>query len=236
MKKITLSIMALAAAGAVQMSAQSAIGTVVTLTGQMLNANTLAPVEANYALYDAAGKKVGQSNRSNPNDGYLVTGLKPGESYSIHIEDPRFFIQEFKVDVPKTSKYAEISKDFVVRPMEVGKKLAVVPIPFDLKKTTIKVGTEDELDELAHMLVKNQGVNVEVLCYPDEEGTSESIGKLSAERSATIKAYLQKGGVNPQRITTRTANTTDPLNPPPIRKAAKGKRYVGPVYLVVTKV
>jgi len=83
-------------AAAVATYAQSAIGTVVTLSGYILNGNTLSPVESGYSLYDATGKKVGQSNRSNANDGYLVTGLKPGQTYTIKIEDPRYFKQEFK--------------------------------------------------------------------------------------------------------------------------------------------
>ncbi len=220
----------------VNLSAQSAIGTVVTLTGYVLNGNTLMPVEAHYALYDATGKKVGQSHTANANDGYLVTGLRSGEQYVIKVEDPRYLKQEFKVDVPKTSKYAEISKDFVVRPMEVGKKIAVQPAPFDLKKTTIKVGTEQDMDELARLMIVNPGVNVDLICYPDDNGTADAIQQLSAARGASLKAFLTKNGVSAQRISVRNATSTDPINPPPLRKAAKGKRYVGPVYLVITKV
>src|SRR5690348_16763691 len=102
--KIT-TLVVVAFAMATSAFAQSAIGTVVTLSGYILNGNTLAPVESGYALYDVNGKKVGQSNRSNAIDGYLVTGLKPGESYTIKIEDPRYFKQEYKIEIPKTSKY-----------------------------------------------------------------------------------------------------------------------------------
>lgn len=236
MMKHALLLLAVTSFAVVSMSAQSAIGTVVTLSGYVLNANSLTPVDASYALYDAAGKKMGQSFRANAKDGYLVTGLQPGQKYTIKVEDPRFFKQEFVIDIPNTKKYAEISKDFVVRPLEAGKSVAVTPTPFDLKKTTLKVGTEDEIADVARLLVMNPGVTVELVCYPDEDGTAESAASMSMARGNALKAALVKAGVPDGRVSVRTVRGTDPINPPPLRKGAKGKRYVGPTYLFITKV
>ena len=233
---IKISVLCLCiAVGASNIYAQSAIGTVVTLSGYILNGNTLAAVESNYSLYDVNGKKIGQSSRSNAIDGYLQTGLKPGESYTIKIEDPRYFKQEFKVDVPKTSKYVEISKDFIVRPLESGRSITLQPGPFDVKKTTVKVGIENDINDMARMLIMNPSVSVDVLCYPDEDGEGAS-SRVSMERGSALKAAFVRAGVSGERINVRSATTVDPINPPPLRKGAKGKRYVGPVYLVITKV
>lgn len=218
------------------MSAQSAIGTVVTVTGYILNSNTLMPVDAAYSLYDSNGKKVGQSSRANVADGFLVTGLKPGSSYTIRVEDPRFFKQDYAVTVPQTSKCAEISKDIVVRPLEVGKKLSLLPIPFDFRKGDLKDGTEDELETVAKMLAMNPNVNVEIVCYADEEGSADAARTMSLTRGNTLKTFIERSGVSGGRVTVRQVGTTDPINPPPLKKGAKGKRYVGSVYLVVTKV
>lgn len=236
MKNLTkiIAVVLVVTAMAIGASAQSAIGTVVTLSGQILNGNTLAPVESNYSLYDVNGKKIGQSSRSNAIDGYLQTGLKPGETYTIKIEDPRYFKQEFKVDIPKTSKYVEISKDFIVRPLESGRKMVVQPGPFDVKKTTLKVGIENEINDMARMLIMNPSVNVDVLCYPDDETASGN--SVSQSRGDALKAAFVRAGVSAERINVRPASTVDPINPPPLRRGAKGKRYVGPVYLVITKV
>jgi outer membrane protein OmpA-like peptidoglycan-associated protein len=236
MKAKLMMMAGLLAAGTMLASAQSAIETVVTLTGSMLNATSLTPVEANYSVLDASGKKLGPARRSNAIDGYLVTGLRPGESYTIRIEDPRYFRQDYAIQIPKTSKYVEISKDFTVKPMEAGRSIAIAPAPFDLKKTALKVGSDEILGDMSKMLVMNPSVSVELVCYPDLEGSAADISKLTADRAAALKAYLMKNGVSEQRIKVRQVSTTDPINPPPIRKGAKGKRYVGPVYLVVTKV
>ncbi|MBK9183960.1 MAG: hypothetical protein IPM83_12785 [Ignavibacteria bacterium] len=58
---------------------------------------------------------------------------------------PRYFRQEFRVDIPATGKYLEISKDFVVRTSEAGRTIAIAPSPFDLKKTTLKTGADEDL-------------------------------------------------------------------------------------------
>lgn len=211
------------------------IGTVVTLTGFMLNGNTLTPVEANYAVYEG-GKKVGQSRKSNAADGFLVTGLKPGGSYTIRVEDPRYFREEFAIALPSASKYTEISKDFIVRPMEAGKKIAVNPAPFDLRKNTIKSGMDEDLARLAQMLTMNPGVNIELICYPDDEGPAANASSVSTARGNALKAAFEKAGISGSRMSVKTVNSVDPINPPPLKKSAKGKRYVGSVYILVTKV
>ncbi|MBK6761516.1 MAG: OmpA family protein [Ignavibacteria bacterium] len=232
----TVATIALLFCSNIAVTAQSALGTVVTLTGYFLNAHTLTPVEANYIVIDAQGKKLGQTSKSNPTDGYLQTGLKPGESYVIRIEDPRYFRQEFRVDIPATGKYLEISKDFVVRTSEAGRTIAIAPSPFDLKKTTLKTGADEDLGEMAKVLIMNPGTNVELVCYPDVEGTADATQKLSSARAEAIKKFFVSKGVSAGRISVRAVSTTDPIDPPPIRKAAKGKRYIGPVYMVITKV
>ncbi|MBC8125141.1 MAG: hypothetical protein H7X70_05360 [Candidatus Kapabacteria bacterium] len=232
----TMFIVALVAGSSVVVSAQSALGTVVTLTGFFLSGQSLTPVEANYSVLDFQGKKIGPSSKSNQTDGYLQTGLKPGESYMIRVEDPRYFRQEFRVDIPATGKYLEISKDFVVRAMETGRTVAIAPSPFDLKKVVLKTGAEDDLSEFVKILIMNPGTNVEFVCYPDVEASADVVQKISSGRAESLKKFFVSKGISAGRVSVRAVSSTDPIDPPPIRKAAKGKRYIGPVYMVITKV
>ena len=109
-------------------------------------------------------------------------------------------------------------------------------VPFDLRKDDLKAGTEDDMRELARTLTLNPNVSVEVLCYPDEELAPTQAAAISVARGNALKEYLENAGVNSSRINVKVANSTDPINPPPIKKGAKGKRYVGSAYLVITKV
>ena len=78
--------------------------------------------------------------------------------------------------------------------------------------------------------------NVEFVCYPDAEGSADVIQKISAGRAESLKKFVVAKGVSAGRVSVRAVSSTDPIDPPPIRKAAKGKRYVGPVYMVITKI
>jgi len=119
--------------------------------------------------------------------------------------------------------------------MESGRSIVVQPIPFDLKKTDLKDGTESDINDMARMLIMNPSVNIEVVCYPDEE-VEGTTSRISLDRGNALKAAFVKSGVSGERISVRAAPSVDPINPPPMRKGAKGKRYVGTVYLVITKV
>lgn len=233
---MAVALIAVMAGATLRVQAQSAIGTVATLTGFVLDATTLLPVESNYAVYDETGKKIGQSRRASATDGFLVTGLQPGSSYTLRVEDPRYFKQEFTVAVPKSNKYAEISKDLIVRKLESGRKILVSPSPFDLRKTDIREGMEEDLRDLAKTLSMNPSVKLEIICYPDEDLTASKAASISEERGKALKAFLENAGVNASRITVKTVQTTDPINPPPLKKGAKGKRYTGSVYLQVSGV
>lgn len=233
---LAVAMVAMTLGASVTLKAQSAIGTVATLTGFVLDAATLLPVESNYAVYDENGKKMGQSRRASAADGFLVTGLQPGATYTLRVEDPRYFKQEFSVTVPKSNKYSEISKDLIVRKLEAGRKILVNPSPFDLRKTDIREGMEEDLRDLAKTLSMNPSVKLEIMCYPDEDVTASKAASISEERGKALKAFLEKAGVNASRITVKTVQTTDPINPPPLKKGAKGKRYTGSVYLQVSGV
>jgi outer membrane protein OmpA-like peptidoglycan-associated protein len=215
---------------------QATVNTVVTITGHILNAKTLLPVECSYTLYDAGGAKISQTTKAHEVDGYLVTGLKPGEEYIIRIDDPRYFKQEYRIKVPKTTKYVEISRDFTVRPLESGRRIALAPNPFDLRKTTLKVGAEDLLSDVARMLAMNPQVRFEVQCFPDEVMAGDAARRISTDRGNALRAYFERAGVSGSRISVASAAGVDPIDPPPIRKGPKGKRYVGPVYIVITGV
>jgi outer membrane protein OmpA-like peptidoglycan-associated protein len=233
---LAVAMVAMTLGASVTLKAQSAIGTVATLTGFVLDAATLLPVESNYAVYDESGKKIGQSRRASAADGFLVTGLQPGATYTLRVEDPRYFKQEFSVTVPKSNKYSEISKDLIVRKLEAGRRILVNPSPFDLRKTDIREGMEEDLRDLAKTLSMNPSVKLEIVCYPDEDVTASKAASISEERGKALKAFLEQAGVNASRITVKTVQTTDPINPPPLKKGAKGKRYTGSVYLQVSGV
>lgn len=214
------------------------IGTVVTVRGVVIDEINRNPASVNLTFFDDQMKKV-NSSRSNAKDGeYLVTGLKPGKKYTVQIEHPDFFKAEYIIKLPATDKYTEVSRDFLVKPLAMNTRMFMRLSPFEIKKSKIRVGATDLLDDFKRSLIMNPNVNIEIQCYPDAEGDNVANEKLTSERCKTLQDYFIKGGVSAARIKIKASGSADPVNapPPPSKKLAKGKRYVGSTYFVVTKV
>ena len=120
--------------------------------------------------------------------------------------------------------------------MVKGAKILLEVPPFELKKSKLRVGAEDYLADIKKMLVLNPGVSVEIQTYPDAEGDPAVNEAFTMERAQAIKKYLIDNGVREQKLTVKASGQTDSVNPPPRYKTAKGKRYIGPIYIMITKV
>jgi outer membrane protein OmpA-like peptidoglycan-associated protein len=214
------------------------IGTVVTVRGIVIDEINRNPASVNLTFFDDQMKKV-NSSRSNAKDGeYLVTGLKPGKKYTVQIEHPDFFKAEYTIKLPATDKYAEVSRDFLVKPLAMNTRIFMRLSPFEVKKSKIRVGAGDLLEDFKRSLIMNPNVAIEIQCFPDAELDKATNEKLTADRCKTLQDYFVKGGVPAERLKIKPTGATDPVNapPPPSRKLAKGKRYVGSTYFVITKV
>ena len=208
---------------------------IMSVTGTVIDQTTRNPVTVNVSFYDKSNKKIGSSKSNSATGFYLVTGLKQGETYKVQLESPDFFKDESEIQIPVSKKYADISRDFTVKPVAKGVRILLEVSPFELKKTKFRVGAERYLEDIKKLMTLNPGVFVEVQSYPDAEGEEAANTKFTEERANAIKSYLVANGVRDARISIKPSGAVDSVNPPPKHKAAKGKRYIGPIYIVVTK-
>ncbi len=215
------------------LQSQGFIKTVVSLTGNVFNQVTKQP-ETTALLVMKDGKRVTATrSRASENGYYYITGLKAGETYDIKLQKNGFMDQQFSIVVPNTDKYAEISKDFLIMPKEVGVKLPLSVPPFEYNKSKLRVGSEILLDDLQETLKLNPDVKVQIVSFPDNNKDKAANEKLTKERAQSLKEFFATSGVSVDRITISPNQATDPENPPPTEKAAKGKRYIGRSYIKI---
>lgn len=215
------------------LQSQGFIKTVVSLTGNVFNQVTKQP-ETTAVLVMKDGKRVTATrSRASENGYYYITGLKAGESYDIKLQKKGFMDQQFSIQVPNTDKYAEISKDFLIMPKEVGVKLPLTVAPFEYNKSKLRVGSDIVLDDLQETLKLNPDVIIQILSYPDNNKDKKINEALTKERAESLKSYFVSQGVDVSRMTISPNQSTDPDYPPPTEKAAKGKRYIGKSYLKI---
>jgi len=212
------------------------LNTTVALTGNVFNEVTKLPETVKIMVTDSEGNRIGitRSNASD-NGAYYITGLKPGVSYKVKIKKSGFMKETFNVKVPKTDKYLEISQDFMVKPMEKGVKIKISVPPFELNKSKLRFGSDYFLEGMKNALKQNENISFTILCYPDKENAGENM-QLTNERAKSLQEYFIENGIDASRIKTKGSKATDPDNPPPTKRAAKGKRYIGTSYIEINGV
>jgi len=222
---------------AVNSSYAQLLHTVVALTGNVFDAITKKPVTVFLIVQDSLGNKV-QATRSNTyeNGYYYLTGLKPGNKYTIILRKQNYFIEKYKIDIANSDKYEEISHDFLIKPMYIGAKIPLPVPPFELNKSKLRYGAGMFLSDISNTLKYNPKVKVEIQCYPDNNKNKQLNLELTRERCESLKNFFMKNGVDTSRLSIKSDKTTDPDNPPPTQTRAKGKRYIGSSYIVVKSI
>lgn len=213
---------------------QGLINATVGLTGNVFNQVTKLPETAVIKVFDADGRRVG-ATRSNgaQNGAYYVPGLKPGKTYDLIITKRDFMTEKYKIVVPNTGKYIEISQDFLIKPLKAGVKIPIAVTPFELRKSKLRFGADLYLDDWIDVFKDNPNVTFKIVSYPDDKSSPTENLKITQERAEAIKQYFISKGIDAARFTTEGNKQVDPQNPPPTEKAAKGKRYVGPCYIEI---
>jgi len=214
------------------------VGAVSAVTGKMINRVSKEPVGVKFHIYDISGKRVNaRAMNSNSSTGYYyIPSLQPGSVYYIHIEEPNYMKQVFEVIIPNTDKYSEISRDFLVSPKEIGTKIPIEIPPFELRKSELRWGSDQILDEYAMTMMKNTDVQFEIISYPESDLDKEANKALTSERAKHLVNYFISKGVDPSKITATGKTLPDPRNPPPAERQAKGKRYIGTTYIYVADI
>ncbi|MFH1051077.1 MAG: OmpA family protein [bacterium] len=211
--------------------------TVVAVTGNIFDAVTKEPQTVFVIVLDENGNKV-TATRSNAyeNGYYYVTGLKPGNKYIIRLKKTKYFLENYEIFIANSDKYEEISRDFLVKPLFVGAKIPFQVPPFELNKSKLRYGAEEFLSDITNTLVNNSEVEIEIHSYPDAIGNKSENLTLTTERCKSLLNHFVTNGIANTRLTIKPHDSVDPDNPPPTKTKAKGKRYIGPSYIIVKEI
>jgi outer membrane protein OmpA-like peptidoglycan-associated protein len=210
------------------------INPVVAITGSVYDAVTKDPVSTFIVILDENGKRI-NATRSNASENgyYYISSLKPGHKYTLVISQASYLKEKHDIIIPEAGRYTEISKDFLVKPIAKGTKIPLTVPPFELNKSKLRYGFEDILDDMKKTLINNPDVKFEILCYPDDMDDPKENQKLTEDRATSLKNFFVTSGIDSNRITISGSVSADPNNPPPKKLRAKGKRYIGPSYIMI---
>ncbi|MCX6146546.1 MAG: hypothetical protein NTW25_04755, partial [Candidatus Kapabacteria bacterium] len=161
----------------------SQVSTIISVTGIVTDAIDKKPLKLNLVFKDKDENIVFRTKSNEATNGsYFATGLKPGMKYIISINGPGYFAEDFELEIPSSDKYLELSKDFTVKPMQIGTEIPITIAPFDVTKSKLRNGSDYIFESLTNVMKKNPRAKFELVCFPDSDNDKENNKKLTFER------------------------------------------------------
>ncbi|MEM1180135.1 MAG: OmpA family protein [Acidobacteriota bacterium] len=84
-------------------------------------------------------------------------------------------------------------------------------IEFDFNKATLRPKNREVLSRIAGVLLTFENFGIQIFGHTDDVGTEEANLRLSKQRAATVMAYLEEAGVNPEVMTPTGMGESTPL-------------------------
>lgn len=199
---------------------------VILLKGVVLNSSTKAPLSAVIHFENlVTGKAVGDA-RSDPKTGRYQIVLPYGVNYGIRAVTSGFYSVHENVALEQKSSYAEITKDLLMVPIELGETVKLNNVFFEAGLPVLKTTSYPELNRLVVILKENSGIHIQLEGHTDAKGNAEALMKLSQERVDAVKRYLVESGILPERISGQGYGATRPVAPSDTEENSKLNRRV----------
>lgn len=151
-------------------------------------------------------------------DGMYVFQVACGKIYHVRAEKEAYETAEAKIIVPEISGETVLpiapAKD--IKPFnvgdDIGKKLAIKQIYFDLGKAAIRPDAEVELAKVLEVLLQYPTMRIDVRSHTDSRDSFKNNEKLSERRAQSTVAWFVRKGISPERISGKGYGETQLIN------------------------
>jgi len=191
----------------------------LTLEGNVLDAKTNKPIEAELDLY--FDSDIIKEDVQVIHDGkYREVVSKPGW-YIIDILSPGYLSITDTIWLVHTGRKS-VHRDYRLTPIEVGLNVIIDNVYFYFGYTELKPESFGSLDKIVEFIKTNPTMVLEIAGHTDDEGADDYNLTLSQGRAEAIVNYLVKVGIEPSRLIAKGYGETKSIDNAKT-KAAKAK-------------
>ncbi|MCB0482775.1 MAG: PD40 domain-containing protein [Flavobacteriales bacterium] len=147
-----------------------------------------------------------------------IVTVKPGDKVVMKIKGDDVAYNSRLVEVPEEEDETvpagqPISQkmDVVVEKEEVGGSYQLADIQYETNSAEISERSKVILEDFAEYLIENTSIQVAIHGHTDNVGVKSENLALSADRAYSVKAYIEKLGVSPSRLSFQGFGDTKPL-------------------------
>jgi OmpA-OmpF porin, OOP family len=188
---------------------------VVLVTGNVYNAKTKKPLNADLVYETLPEGTVAGNGTSNPSDGSFKMVLPYDKNYSIRATADKFFAisENLNLDSLVKKGYKEIHKDLYLVPIEIGQVFRLNNVFFDFDKYFLRPESFIELNRVVSLLNENPAIEIEMSAHTDSRGADDYNFVLSDNRARSVMEYILSKGISPSRIKSKGYGETKPVVP-----------------------
>ena len=183
----------------------------VVLKGIVRSSKDSIPLGAKITVIDNATQQSMGVYESNNSSGKYIVILPEGKNYGIRVESPGYLFYSKNIHIPVLEQYHEIEDEVYLDQMEVGTKITLRNVFFDVDKATLRPESEAELAKLVEVLKNNKSMKIQISGHTDSDGNEDHNLKLSEERAHAVVDYLVAKGIDAYRLTFKGFGETKPV-------------------------
>ncbi len=181
------------------------------IKGVVYDGRNQLKLKARLELIDLETGKTVIEASSNKLTGEFLFCLQGNKNYALNVscEGYLFYSENFSL---KNQSVAEPLKlDIPLYPIQVGEKMVLKNVFFDVDKFSLRNESKIELDKLIGFLKTNASIKIEVSGHTDNTGLKQKNLELSNNRAKTVYDYLVSKGIEGTRVSFKGYADAQPI-------------------------
>lgn len=181
------------------------------LRGKVIDENTAAPLNATVSLVDNETRKVISKLYVDAANSDFELIIPHGGNYGVTTESPGYLFNSINFSLPKFAEYQEIDTHIIMVKTEVGSKVVLRNIFFDVGKFNLKDQSVAEAQKLEQLLVDNPELRVQINGHTDNTGSAAANKDLSLKRANAVVEFLVLKGIEKSRVSAKGFGAERPI-------------------------
>lgn len=168
--------------------------------GVIYNAISLSKLKAKLELIDLeTGKSILEAS-SNKLTGEFLFCLQGNKDYALNVTCEGYLFHSENFSLKDRPVSEPLKLDIPLNPIQVGSKIVLKNVFYDVDKFSLRKESRFELDKLIQFMKSNPTVVIEVGGHTDNTGSKTKNLELSNNRAKTVAEYLTAGGIAANRV------------------------------------
>lgn len=184
---------------------------VTVLRGKVIDEIDASLLEAEVLLVDNETGKVISQVYTDPTTGDFELIIPHGGNYGVTTEKLGYLFNSINFSLPEFTEYQEIDTHIIMVRTEVGSKVVLRNIFFDIGKFNLKDQSRVEVDKVYDLLIKNPNLKVQINGHTDNTGAAETNKTLSLKRATAVIDFLISKGIDKSRVSAKGYGSERPI-------------------------